>query len=115
MAKTSDEEAVRAKIAELAPWEAVAERLHELIMETVPDLEPRLWYGMPGYAKSKSSPVLCHFRVDDGLMTFAITEKADLTPPPDATTQLVESAWFVNGIDEATEARIVDVLRRHVA
>jgi len=33
-------------------------QLHEFIMKSKPDLKPRLWYGMAGYAKSKSNPVL---------------------------------------------------------
>lgn len=32
---------------------AEASRIHELIMRANPNLCPRLWYGMPGYAKAK--------------------------------------------------------------
>ena len=39
---------------------AVAERLHELIKATVPDLSPKTWYGMPAYAKD--GKVVCFFR-----------------------------------------------------
>jgi len=63
--KADGDAAVRAKIAELPAFQDVAARLHELITEAVPELVPRLWYGMPGYAKAKSSPVICFFRVDD--------------------------------------------------
>ena len=111
-AKKDDEAAVREKIAGLAPLEERAARLHEVIMAAAPHLVPRLWYGMPGYAKAKSSPVLCFFRVDDGLMTFGLTEKADLTPEPDATDHLLPSAWFVDGLDGATEARITAIVRK---
>jgi len=49
--KVSDEEAVLEKIASMPEeYRAIGERLHEIIMETVPDLKPRLWYGLPGYA-----------------------------------------------------------------
>ena len=56
------------------PHAAIGERLHEIIMETAPELKPRLWYGMPGYAKD--GPVLVFFR-KDAYGTFGITEKSN--------------------------------------
>ena len=111
-AKVDDETAVLEKIAALEPHQETAARLHAIILEAAPALLPRLWYGMPGYARAKKSPVICFFRVDDGLLTFGLTEHADLTPDDDATDQLVGSAWFVNGLDEATEARIAGIVRK---
>jgi hypothetical protein len=103
--------AVLEKIAGMEPLQEIAARVHEVIMGAVPELQPRLWYGMPGYALAKSKPVICFFRVDDGLMSFGLTEKANLTRPADATDQLIESAWFLRDLDEATEARIADIVR----
>ncbi|MBT8202593.1 MAG: DUF1801 domain-containing protein [Acidimicrobiia bacterium] len=43
---------VLSKIADMAePDRLLAQRLHEIIMKTAPDLTPRTWYGMPAYAK----------------------------------------------------------------
>ena len=39
---------------------ALAERIHALIKANAPELAPRLWYGMPAYAKD--GKVLCHFQ-----------------------------------------------------
>jgi uncharacterized protein YdhG (YjbR/CyaY superfamily) len=40
------------KIAELdEPDRGIAQRLHELITEAVPELAPKTYYGMPGWAK----------------------------------------------------------------
>jgi len=56
-----DERAVRAKIAAMHDADrAIAERVHAIIMETAPDLSPRLWYGMPAYAKD--GKVVCYFQ-----------------------------------------------------
>lgn len=110
--KVDDETAVREKVAELTPMQDTAARLHEVITAAVPELKPRLWYGMPGYAKTKSSPVICFFRVDDGVMSFGITEKANLTPADGASELMIESAWFLNGLDESTEARITEIVSR---
>ena len=74
---------VLAKIAAWRePYNAIGQRLHEIITTSMPDLKPRPWYGMPGYAKD--GPVLVFFRVDD-YMTFGLTEKANLTIEEGAT------------------------------
>ncbi len=110
---TDDEAAVASKIAGLPAFRDVAERLHELICESAPQLVPRLWYGMPGYAPAKSKPVVCFFRVDgDDYVTFGLTEKANLVAEDDETPHLLPSAWFLTGLDEATEARISSIVRQ---
>lgn len=111
-AKKDEATAVAEKISELTPHVETARRLHDIILEAAPDLQARLWYGMPGYAKSKSSPVICFFRVDDGFMTFGLTEKANLTPEPESLVQLVESSWFVNGMDEPTAKRVAAIVKK---
>jgi uncharacterized protein YdhG (YjbR/CyaY superfamily) len=59
--KEDGESAVRAAIAAMSPQDrAIAERLHELIKATAPDLSPKTWYGMPAYAKD--GKVVCFFR-----------------------------------------------------
>ena len=56
-----DEAEQLAKIAELPDHDRViAERLHAMVKEEAPQLAPRLWYGMPGYAKDGA--VLCFFQ-----------------------------------------------------
>lgn len=112
-AKKADGEAeVRAKIAALRPpYNAMGERIHALILRSAPALLPRVWYGMPGYAKG-SGPVLCFFRLDDRYMTFGLTEKAHLSREADASDQLMASAWFFETLDAATEARIAEIVQR---
>lgn len=114
--KKDDPAAVEAKIGELPAFVDVAKRLHEIITETAPELVPRLWYGMPGYAKTKSSPVLCFFRVDDtDYLTFGLTEKANLAPDPSSGHRLIGSAWFLTELDEPTEGQIAEIVRRATA
>lgn len=51
-AKADPEPEVLAKIAELPDADrALAERVHALVREAAPHLTPRLWYGMPAYAR----------------------------------------------------------------
>ena len=108
--KVDGEAEVLAKIAAMpAPYRAIGERLHALILRSVPELQPRVWYGMPGYAKD--GPVLCFFRVDDKYMTFGLTEKANFTRDEGALHQLMGSAWFFTGLDDATEVKISAIVR----
>jgi uncharacterized protein YdhG (YjbR/CyaY superfamily) len=59
--KADGESDVLAKIAEMPDSDrAMAERLHELIKASAPELSPRTWYGMPAYAKD--GKVVCFFQ-----------------------------------------------------
>ena len=52
---------VLAKIAAMdEPDRLLAERVHEVITATAPELAPRTWYGMPAYAKD--GKVVCFFQ-----------------------------------------------------
>jgi hypothetical protein len=59
--KADGESAVLAKIAEMPePDRAKGKRLHAVIKASAPALSPRLWYGMPAYAKD--GKVVCFFQ-----------------------------------------------------
>src|SRR6266568_891000 len=59
--KGDGEAAVLAKIAEMPePDRTMGKRLHTIIKESAPALSPRLWYGMPSYAKD--GKVVCFFQ-----------------------------------------------------
>jgi uncharacterized protein YdhG (YjbR/CyaY superfamily) len=59
--EADDERAVLAKIAEMPLADrAMAGRLHALIRAAAPDLAPKLWYGMPAWAKD--GKVVCFFQ-----------------------------------------------------
>ncbi|MFJ6466012.1 iron chaperone [Streptomyces sp. NPDC091387] len=55
------EQDVLAKIAEMPEADRVlAERIHEIVRAAAPGLAPKLWYGMPAYARD--GKVVCHFQ-----------------------------------------------------
>ena len=73
------ERAVLATIAGMPePYRAISERLHALIRERAPSLSPRLWYGMPAYARD--GRVVCFFRgaARERYMTIGFNEEAHL-------------------------------------
>lgn len=55
------ESAVLAAFAAMPePDRALGEGLHKIVTATAPDLTPRLWYGMPAYARD--GKVVCFFQ-----------------------------------------------------
>ena len=116
MSSAEIEAEVLDKLAEFSDMnKTLAERLHRTIMEAAPALHPRLWYGMPGYAKTKDSAVLCFFREDEKYMTFGFTESVAVKPEAGATDQLIPCAWFLTELDEATERKIAQIVRNAAA
>lgn len=95
-------------------YRSAAERIHQLIMTTAPQLQPRLWYGMPGYALKRDGPVVLFFR-EDKYISFGLTESTDLGEFGDPESGLVGSAWYLSRLDTKVEADITDIVRKVVA
>ncbi len=80
--KADGESAVLANIAAMPePYRAMGERLHAIIRTNAPALTPKVWYGMPAYAKE--GKVVCFFRGvifsnTERYMTLGFTEEANL-------------------------------------
>ncbi len=79
--KTDGESDVLAKIAAMpGPDRAIGERLHAIIKANAPALTPKLWYGMPAYAKD--GKIVCFFqsaqRFKTGYATFGFMHEAKL-------------------------------------
>ncbi len=75
------EGAVLAKIAEMPePDRTLGKRLHAIVKASAPALTPRLWYGMPAYAKD--GKVVCHFqpaqKFKTRYATFGFSDEANL-------------------------------------
>jgi uncharacterized protein YdhG (YjbR/CyaY superfamily) len=111
--KADEEGAVLAKIAEMPePDRAMGERIHAVIKANAPALSPRLWYGMPAYAKDGN--VICHFQTAQKFKmryaTLGFSDKANLDegtmwPVAFALTQLTAD----------DEARIGALVKRAVS
>ena len=80
--KADGERAVLAKIAEMPETDrAMAERLHEIVKASAPELSPKTWYGMLAYA-NKDGKVVCFFQSAEKFnaryATFGFSDKANL-------------------------------------
>ncbi|MGP4058967.1 DUF1801 domain-containing protein [Mycobacterium sp. 4D054] len=92
------------------PRRSTMRRVHEVIMAAAPALKPRIWYGMPAYARSASTPVLITLRNDER-MNLALTEKAPFRPAGGDEGQLMPAAWYFETVDDITERRIAEIVR----
>jgi len=103
---------VLAKIAEMSERDrAMAQRVHAIIRAVVPDLVPRLWYGMPAYAKDGN--VVCHFQPAQKFKTrYATLGFSDKARLDDGALWPV--AFALGELGPAEEARLSALLRRAV-
>src|SRR5947209_16787840 len=107
------ESAVLAKIAEMRePDRALGERLHAVIKASAPDLSPRLWYGMPAYARDGN--IVCFFqsaqKFKTRYATFGFSDKANLDEGP-----MWPTAFALTELTAADEARIGALVKKAVS
>jgi uncharacterized protein YdhG (YjbR/CyaY superfamily) len=112
-AQPDEESDVLAKIAEMPDRDrAMAERLHAVIKASSPALAPRLWYGMPAYAKD--GKVVCFFqsaqKFKSRYATFGFNDSANL----DEGT-MWPTAFALAELTAADEARIAELVRKAVS
>lgn len=110
--KADGESAVLAKIAEMPePDRTMGMRLHAIIKASAPVLSPRLWYGMPAYAKD--GKVICFFQAAQKFhtryATLGFTDAANL----DEGT-MWPTAFALRELTAAEEARIGALVKKAV-
>jgi uncharacterized protein YdhG (YjbR/CyaY superfamily) len=111
--KADEESAVLAKIAEMPePDRAMGERLHAVIKASAPALSPRLWYGMPAYAKD--GKVVCFFqsaqKFKTRYATFGFNDEASLDEGA-----MWPTAFALTELTAAEEARIGALVKKAVS
>lgn len=111
--KASGESAVLAKIAAMPePDRTMGKRLHAIIKASAPVLSPRLWYGMPAYAKDDK--VVCFFQAAQKFKTryatFGFSDKANLDEGA-----MWPTAFALKGLTATEEARIGALVKKAVS
>jgi uncharacterized protein YdhG (YjbR/CyaY superfamily) len=111
--KADPESAVLAKIAEMpASDRTMAERLHAIIKASAPVLSPKLWYGMPAYAKD--GKVVCFFQAADKFnsryATFGFNDDANLDDGA-----MWPTSFALTELTAADEARIAALVKKAVS
>ena len=111
--KADGERDVLAKIATMpAPDRALGERLHKIIKASAPALSPRLWYGMPAYAKD--GKIICHFqdaqKFKTRYATLGFSDAANLDEG-----SMWPNAYALMKLTAADEARIGALVKKAVS
>ena len=111
--KADGERNVLQKIVEMQGQDrALAERLHEVVKTSAPDLSPKTWYGMPAYA-DKDGRVVCHFQAAGKFgtryATFAFSDKANLDEGA-----MWPTAFALRELTAADERKIGELIKKAV-
>lgn len=111
--KASKEDELLATIAEMPKADReLAERLHAIVRANAPELEPKLWYGSPAYARGKD--IVCFFQVaskyDTKYLTFGFNDSANLK---DGTVW--PTAFAVTKLSKADEEMIGALVKKAVS
>ena len=107
------ESAVLANIAEMTePDRAMGRRLHAIIRASAPALSPRLWYGMPAYARDGN--VVCFFqsarKFKTRYMTLGFSDKANLDEGA-----MWPTAFALTELTAADEKKIAALVKKAVS
>ena len=111
--KADGESDVLAKIAEMPePDRAMGKRLHAVITASAPVLSPKLWYGMPAYAKD--GKVVCFFqsaqKFKTRYATLGFSDEANLDEGA-----MWPTAFALTKLTAADEARIGALVKKAVS
>ena len=111
--KADGESAVLAQISKMPESDRVlGERIHAIIKASAPALSPRLWYGMPAYAKD--GKVVCFFqsaqKFKTRYATFAFMHEANLDDGA-----MWPTALALKELTAAEEARIGALVKKAVS
>jgi len=101
------------KIAEMHEVDrTMATRLHDIITESVPDLWPKTWYGMPAYAKD--GKVICFFQAASKFnvryATFGFQHDANLDEG-----NMWPTSFALKELTTAEEAKIIELVKKAVS
>lgn len=90
---------------------ALAQQLHELIVEVGPELAPRTWYGMPAYALN--GKVLCFLqpasKFDTRYLTLGFNDTAQLDEGA-----MWAASFAVTKLGAGEKKRITELVRRAI-
>ena len=91
----------------------MAERLHEIVKASAPDLSPKTWYGMPAYA-NKDGKVVCFFQSAEKFgtryATLGFSDQANLDEGA-----MWPTSFALTKLTAADEARIGELVKKAVS
>ncbi len=112
-AQRTREEAAKdllAKIAEMPAAErAIAEKVHEIVTANAPGLDPKTWYGMPGYALNGKNVIFFQpaTKFDSRYSTLGFSDPAQLDEGG-----MWATSYAITELSPAVEKQITTLVRK---
>jgi hypothetical protein len=104
--------AVLAKLGEApAEYAEIGRRLHALVRENAPSLEPVVRWGLPFYVSDGRD--ICYIKTGKNFIAFGFGEA--LNPAHEEGVHMHPVVWNITSLDAATEARISALISKAVA
>lgn len=104
--------AVLAKLEQApAQYRETAKRLHAIIRESAPTLEPIVRWGLTFYTKDGKD--ICYIKPDKDFLAFGFGEVVN--PAREEGTHMHPVAWTLTSLDAATEDRIRALVQKAAA
>ncbi|MCA1820116.1 MAG: DUF1801 domain-containing protein [Halobacteriales archaeon] len=103
------DDAVLARLAEApAQYREIGERLHRIVRESAPSLEPVVRWGLAFYTKDGQD--VCYIKTDPKFIAFGFAEVVNPAQQEGATMHPV--AWTLTSLDKATETKIGTLVKK---
>lgn len=111
--KADGETDLLAKIADMPTSDRVmAERIHAIVKDNAPELEPKTWYGMPAWARD--GKVVCFFKAADKFKsryaTLGFEEDARLDDG-----SMWATSWALTELTGADLTKIAELVKKAVS
>jgi hypothetical protein len=104
--------AVIAKLSEApAQYREIGQRLHGLVRENAPSLEPIVRWGLPFYVKDGTD--ICYIKTGKDFVAFGFGEAVN--PAYEESAHMHPVVWNITSLDAATEATISGLIKKAVA
>lgn len=104
--------AVLAKLEETPEqYREIGKRLHAIIRDSAPSLEPIVRWGLPFYTKDGQD--VCYIKPDKDFLAFGFGEVQN--PAYEEGVSMHPVAWTLTSLDDPTEATIRALLAKAIA
>src|SRR5262245_17387663 len=101
--------AVLAKLDDApAQYREIGERLHHIIRESAPSLEPIVRWGLPFYVKDGKD--VCYIKTGKDFIAFGFAEVVN--PACEDGVAMHPVAWTLTSLDSATEATLRALIKK---
>jgi hypothetical protein len=103
--------AVLAKLGDApAQYREIGERLHAIIRESAPSIEPIVRWGLPFYVKDGKD--VCYIKPGKEFIAFGFGEVVN--PAREDGASMHPVAWTLTSLDDTTEAKIRALIKKAV-